>query len=141
MHRGPAFVAFDLGASSGRAVLGAFDGHRLTMTEKHRFANDPVESSGGLRWNVRGMFDEMLTGLRACDADTAEIESVGIDTWGVDFALLDETGELIDDPYHYRDPRTRGAIQQIEARIPRETIYARTGTQFMEINSLCQLYA
>lgn len=135
------FLAFDLGAESGRAMLGAFDGEKLHLTEAHRFANKPVRAGGHLRWNVLSLWDEMLTGLRIVAGATDAIASLGVDTWGVDFALLDAQGELIGNPVHYRDARTNGMVEDAIARVGRERIFNDTGIQFMQLNTLYQLYA
>ena len=133
------FLAFDLGAESGRAVLGAFDGERLELTEVHRFPNGPVHVLGSMHWDVLRLFQEMKNGLAKVAGQ--DLAGIGVDTWGVDSALLDETGALVGMPYHYRDPRTHGMFEQVFQRVPREEVFARTGIQFMEINTLFQLYA
>lgn len=135
------FLAFDLGAESGRAMLGAFDGDKLHLTEAHRFANKPVRAGGHLRWNVLSLWDEMLTGLRKVAGETDSIASLGVDTWGVDFALLDKQGELIGNPVHYRDARTNGMVEDAIARVGRGRIFNDTGIQFMQLNTLYQLVA
>jgi rhamnulokinase len=135
-------LAVDLGAESGRAILGQFDGERLQLSEVHRFANGPVRIHGSLHWDVLRLWNEIKRGLalaaQACDAG---LSSVGLDTWGVDFALLDRGGALISNPYHYRDSRTDGMIEQACRRVPREEIFEQTGIQFMQLNSLYQLLA
>ena len=133
------YLAFDLGASNGRALLGSIDGGRLAITELHRFPNGPVALPSGLHWNILGLWAEMLQGMRA--AAPHHPVSVGVDTWGVDFGLLDAQDALIGNPYHYRDHRTQGMMAAAFERIPREAIYARTGNQFMELNTLYQLFA
>ncbi len=133
------YLAFDLGASNGRALLGSIDGGRLAITELHRFPNGPVALPSGLHWNILGLWAEMLQGMRA--AAPHHPVSVGVDTWGVDFGLLDAQDALIGNPYHYRDHRTQGMMTAAFERIPREAIYARTGNQFMELNTLYQLFA
>lgn len=135
------YLALDLGASSGRAVLGRFDGRRLTLQEAHRFPNGPVRLLGTLRWDVLQLFEQVKTGLAKCAAIERQLRGVGIDTWGVDFGLLSTTGELLGMPYHYRDARTRGLIEQTDSLAPREQIYRATGIQFMELNTLYQLLA
>ncbi len=133
-------LAFDLGAESGRAILGRFDGERLRLEELHRFANNPVQLFNRLYWNPLGLFAEMKQGLAiAARQQGLSVDSVGIDTWGVDFALLDADDALLDNPRNYRDPRTDGMLEQAFARVPREEIFAHTGIQFMKLNTLYQL--
>ncbi len=133
------FLAFDLGAESGRALLGAFDGERLQLSEVHRFPNGPVRLLDSMHWDVLRLFQEMKNAL--AKVATQELAGIGVDTWGVDWALLDAQGSLIANPYHYRDRRTEGMLARVLAIVPREEIFARTGIQFMEINTLYQLYA
>ncbi|MFT5373504.1 MAG: rhamnulokinase [Candidatus Latescibacterota bacterium] len=133
-------LAFDLGAESGRAILGRFDGERLTLEELHRFANNPVRLFDRLYWNPLGLFAEMKQGLAlAARQQNISVDSVGIDTWGVDFALLGPDDALLDNPRNYRDPRTDGMLEQAFDRVPREEIFAHTGIQFMKLNTLYQL--
>ena len=140
------FLAADLGASSGRAVVARFDGERMSLDEVHRFANGPIAlpSAAGtsLYWDALRLFGEVKQGLanavRCCDAG---LVSLGIDTWGVDFGLLDRRGELLGNPYHYRDSRTDRMIDEACRRVPREEIFEATGIQFMQLNSLFQLLA
>lgn len=134
------FLAFDLGAESGRAMLGSLEGGRLSMEEVHRFSNGPVRVQGHLHWDVLRIWSEMLQGLRQAAARSQRsLSSLGVDTWGVDFGLLDAADRLIGNPYHYRDSRTDGMIEAAFARAPRQEIYRQTGIQFMQINSLYQL--
>lgn len=133
------YVAFDLGASSGRALLGSLEDDRLNIIELHRFPNSPVQLPSGLHWNILTLWTEIMQGLRT--AASHNPVSVGMDTWGVDFGLLDKHDVLIGNPYHYRDHRTEGMMAEAFQRVPRELIYARTGIQFMELNTLYQLYA
>ena len=130
-------LAADLGAESGRAVAGNFDGERLTLEEVRRFPNKPLEAAGTLSWDVRRLYSDVLDAIRAA----GRIASVGIDTWGVDFGLLDRAGRLLGNPAHYRDRRTEGMVEEAFRAVPREEIYARTGIQFMPINTLYQLLA
>jgi rhamnulokinase len=133
-------AAVDLGASSGRVMLARFDNDRLTLEEAHRFPNIPVRVRDHLHWDVLRLFDEIKTGL--CKAgQMASLSSLGLDTWGVDFALLDRDGQLVGNPFHYRDPHTNGIMEQAFEKISREEIFERTGIQFMQINSLFQLFA
>lgn len=134
-------LAIDLGAESGRVMSVRFDGERLQLAEVHRFANQPVRVRNSLRWNVLSLWDEMLSGLRKAFAQHGAAASVGVDTWGVDFALLDAAGELLGAPFHYRDARTDGMLEAAFCRVPRAYIFERTGIQFMQLNTLYQLLA
>jgi rhamnulokinase len=134
-------LAFDLGAESGRGVLGLFDGGRLHLEVVHRFANGPVRTLDTLHWNVLGLYEEMLTALRKCAAERGGIDAVGIDTWGVDFALLGRDGTLLGNPRHYRDPHTENILDDAFRRVPRAEVFCRTGIQVMRINTLFQLLA
>ena len=137
-----AFLALDLGAESGRAVLGQFDGQCLRLSEVHRFPNGPVRLPDGLHWDVLRLWTEIKRGLAlAVQEHGADLAGIGLDTWGVDFGLLDRDGALISNPYHYRDSRTDGMLDEAFRRVPREEIFAQTGIQFMQINSLYQLLA
>ncbi|MEW6749927.1 MAG: rhamnulokinase family protein [Candidatus Latescibacterota bacterium] len=136
------FLAFDLGAESGRAILGRFDGERLGLQEIHRFPNGPVRLFDSLYWDVLRLFAEMREGLSICARDHgSDLESVGVDTWGVDFGLVGTGHVLLENPHHYRDPRTDGMPEEAFARVPREEIFAHTGAQFMRLNTLYQLLA
>ena len=135
------YLALDLGAESGRAILADLSGGLLKLQEVHRFANIPVTLPTGMYWNTTGLFQEMLEGIRAAARITGRLDSVAIDTWGVDFGLLGPDGALIDNPRHYRDTRTAGIPDEVYAITPPAEIFARTGIQFMDINSLYQLYA
>jgi rhamnulokinase len=130
-------LAIDLGAESGRGVLGSFDGDRLALDVVHRFPNGPVRTLDTLHWDVLRLHAEILNSLRAVKG----IDSVGVDTWGVDFALLGRGGTLLGNPRHYRDPHTAGAMEAAFLKVPKAEIYRRTGLQFMRINSLYQLIA
>jgi rhamnulokinase len=131
------FLAFDLGAESGRAVLGTLDNGKLTLDVKHRFANPTGRLGGHLYWNLLTQWEELKTGLRNVASTT--LDGIGVDTWGVDFALLAEDGSVLGNPFHYRDTRTDGALDRAFAKLPREKIFEATGLQFMQINSLYQL--
>ncbi len=131
-------VAVDLGAESGRAVVGTFDGGRLALQDVHRFANVPVTMAGTLHWDFLRLFGDVTAGLRRAAAG-GPVASVGVDTWGVDFGLLDDRGRLLGNPVHHRDARTAGMQDLAFATVPREEIYRATGIQFMPINTLFQL--
>lgn len=135
------FIAIDLGAETGRAVVGALQGERLSLHPVHRFANRPVRVAGHLHWDVLHLFDEIVNGLQSAARQFGEIASVGVDTWGVDFGLLDKNGALVGNPYHYRDHCTDGVMDQVFERVPRAEIFRTTGIQFMQLNTLYQLYA
>jgi rhamnulokinase len=136
------YLAFDLGAESGRLMLGRLNSGRLELIEVHRFPNRMVNIGGSLHWDVRELFREMRLGLRLCsEKHTRTPASIGIDTWGVDFGLLDEHDELLDLPFTYRDKRTEGAIEGFAKLIPRRKLYELTGVQMISINSLFQLYS
>jgi rhamnulokinase len=134
-------AAVDLGAESGRVMLARYDGQRLLLDEVYRFANRPVMVRGHRFWDVLRLWDDTLAGLRKARAMTGQLDSVGVDTWGVDYGLVNTRGLLRSQPFHYRDHRTDGALEEVLMRVPRETIYARTGIQFMPINTLIQLHA
>lgn len=136
------FLAFDLGAESGRAVVGLLEGDQLHLEEVHRFPNGPVRLLGSLHWDVLRLFSEMKRGLRMYVQQFGpDLASIGLDTWGVDFALLNRDDRLIGNPYHYRDTRTDGMMEEAFRRVPREEIFERTGIQFMQLNTLYQLLA
>ena len=133
------YLAIDLGAESGRAILGSLDGNRLGLEEIHRFPNGPASIRGHLHWDVLRIWSEILHGLRLAARAPGGLASLGVDTWGVDFGLVDAAGNLIGNPYHYRDKRTDGMLETAFARLPRQEIYRQTGIQFMQINTLYQL--
>jgi len=133
------YLAFDIGAESGRAVLGHFGFGTLQMEEVYRFANGPVEHEGSLRWDVQRLWLEMRRALT--QVGPLRLEGVGVDTWGVDFALLTERGGLLELPYHYRDARTRGVMDEVFKVVPKNEIYSLTGIQFLPFNTLYQLVA
>jgi rhamnulokinase len=134
-------AAVDLGAQSGRVVLGRFDGDRFSIAEVRRFPNVPVLAAGTLYWDVLRLYEDVLTGLAAASSDGATIDSVGVDTWGVDFGLIDRAGRLAGNPVHHRDRRTEGVMERVFARVPARDLYERTGIQLMPINTLFQLVA
>jgi len=133
-------LAFDYGASSGRAILGSFDGNRLQLSEIHRFSNDPVMAADSLYWDILRLYHEMKQGLLKGNQQTkGNISSLGIDTWGVDFGLLDKDDCLLRNPSHYRDTRTEGIIDEALKVTSRERIYKDTGIAFQKFNTLYQL--
>lgn len=135
-------LAFDFGASSGRAILGTFDGKTLTLRETHRFSNDPVALNSSLYWDFPRLFWEIKNGiLNTVNHVENDISSVGIDTWGVDFGLLDENGDLIGNPYRYRDSRTEGIIEKSTETACSAFVYSETGIQQIWFNTLYQLLA
>lgn len=135
-------LAFDFGASSGRLVMGKFDGTKIVLEEIHRFPNEPVWFRGRYYWDFFRLFHEMKVGLKKVAQLDVEVASIGIDTWGVDFAYLDQRGELLANPIHYRDDRGRGMLEEIEQNtsVNFDAIYAATGIQKLSINSLYQFY-
>lgn len=133
-------LAFDFGASSGRAMLGEFDGEKITLTEAHRFDNNPVMIHNTFYWDVLNLFFEIKQGITKARA-LGEFSTIGIDTWGVDFGLLDKRGDLLENPIHYRDLRTSGMIEEVCNIVGRDNLYNVTGNQFMELNTIFQLYA
>ena len=142
------FLAFDLGAESGRAVLGTLEGRRLTLTERHRFANPMGRINGHLHWNLLAQWEELKTGLRNASVEQhgdqkspVTLHGLGVDTWGVDFGLLSEAGEVLGNPFNYRDSRTDGMMELAFSRVPKEEIFEATGVQFMQLNSLYQFLA
>ena len=136
---GKPFLAFDFGAESGRAVLARLHSGVLTTEEVHRFPNEPVEYGGSLHWDAARLWFEVRKAL--AKLEEIELAGMGVDAWGVDYALLGDRGELLQNPYHYRDDRTRGVMEEVFRKVPREEIYAATGIQFMPINTLFQLFA
>ncbi|MFO0428855.1 MAG: rhamnulokinase [Planctomyces sp.] len=136
------YLAVDLGAESGRVMAGAFDGKTITLNQMHRFANGPVRLGGTLRWNVAGLWAEIENGLReAAVKASGTIVSAGVDTWGVDYVLMNRREEILGQPWHYRDSRTDGMMQKAFQRVSRAEIFSETGLQFMQLNSLYQLLA
>jgi rhamnulokinase len=138
-------VAIDLGAGSGRAFLGHVGGDGLTLQEVHRFTYGPRPSDGRLRWDMAALHGGLVAGLTAARAAAASaggtLGSIGVDAWGVDYGLVDRDGRLVEEPISYRDPRTDGVMAAVLARVPRAEIFARTGIQFLPINTIYQLVA
>ncbi|HEV8604119.1 MAG TPA: rhamnulokinase family protein [Tepidisphaeraceae bacterium] len=133
------FLAFDLGAESGRAIVGTLRQSRLTLEEKHRFSTHNGRIAGHLHWNLLSIWEELKMGLRKSAHGGLALSGIGIDTWGVDFGLLTKSGELLGNPYMYRDSRTNGILDRTFVRVPKEDIFNATGIQFMQLNSLFQL--
>lgn len=134
-------IAVDLGAQSGRVALGRFDGEQLEVAEVHRFPNVPVRVRGTLHWDVLRLFGDVLDGLRAASRDGGHVDSVGVDSWAVDFGLLDRRGELLRNPVHYRDARRAAAFGRVLASVPARELYERTGIQLIPINTVFELAA
>ena len=136
------YLAVDLGAESGRVVAGLFDGQQVRLEELHRFGNGAVNIGGTLRWDVLRLWSDIQNGLTNAAAKFgAAITSVGVDTWGVDYVLMTKTNEMLGAPWHYRDARSQGMLNHAFTKVPRSEIFAATGLQFMEINTLYQLLA
>jgi rhamnulokinase len=136
------YLAIDLGAESGRAILATLDQAQLSLTEIHRFANNPVRLPDGLHWDILRLWSEVKAALHiATHQHNVQLAGIGLDTWGVDYGLLDRTGALIGNPYHYRDSRTDGLVEAAFKRLPRERIFDLTGIQFMQLNTLYQLFS
>lgn len=134
------YLALDLGAESGRGVVGAFDGEKVTLEEIHRFGNGPTRMGDTLYWDLPHLVSEIHTAIGKA-AQSGPISSIGVDTWGVDFGLLGPSGELVGLPVHYRDVRTAGMIEKVYSQVSREEIFSRVGIQTMTLNSLFQLAA
>lgn len=136
------YLAVDLGAESGRTIVGSLQDGRLLLTETHRFANRPVRLPDGLHWDVLHLWSEIKAGIGISSGKfDHRLDSLGLDTWGIDFALLDENNSILSNPFHYRDERTDGMLEEAFTRMPRPEIFANTGIQFMQINTLYQLLA
>ena len=134
------YLAIDLGAESGRTIVGSLSDRKLTLSETHRFTNTPLHTQDGLQWDIQTLWQEIQNGI-AASAEKFQITSLGIDTWGVDFALLDKNNSLLSNPFHYRDARTDGMLEEAFKAVPRAEIFSNTGIQFMQINTLYQLLA
>ena len=140
MSQNKVYLAVDLGAGSGRVLAGEFDGNRIELHELNRFDNTPIELPNGWHWNITSLYQNILDGLKiAADTYGDKVLSLGIDTWGVDYGLLDKDGHLLGLPYQYRDGRTKGMMKAAEKKVPKEELYKGTGTQFMFFNTLYQL--
>ncbi len=135
-------LAVDLGASSGRGIVGRFDGERLTLEENHRFPNEPVILNGEFHWDILRLYHEVKQAIRQCAlSEDRDIATIGIDTWGVDYGLLGRRGQLLGNPYHYRDGRTEKRMGEVFSKLPRETLYRISGIQTMAFNTVFQLAA
>lgn len=135
------FAAIDLGAESGRVVLGVISDRKLELSELHRFPNGPIQTIDELHWDVLRLWTEMKAGVGKAAKAAGQLAGVGIDTWGVDFALLGKGDVLLGNPFHYRDARTNGIFEKAFAIVPREEVFAQTGIQFMQFNTIFQLVA
>lgn len=134
-------AAVDLGASSGRVIAGHCSAHGFALREVHRFPNTPIRAGGGLRWDVLGLFRGILDGLRLAEDQLGGLDSVGIDSWAVDYGLLDSDGQLLGNPRHYRDPRTAATVSRVLEMVGAEELYAANGTQLQPFNTVFQLLA
>jgi rhamnulokinase len=135
-------LSFDLGAKSGRAIIGEYDGDKLNIHEVHRFLNGPVSMGNHLYWDILYIYGEVKRGMqKAVLSSKGRISSMGIDSWGVDYGLIDEVGDLISNPFHYRDQRTQGIMEEAFSILSKDEIFNETGIQFMMINTLYQLIA
>jgi len=133
------YLAVDLGAESGRVMAGLWNGTSLRVEELHRFPNGPVDVRGTLRWDLLRLWSEILTGLGVAHKKYGDaIDSIGVDGWGLDYVLMSKSDEMLGLPFCYRDRRTEGLVEEICSLVGKDEIFARTGTQFMEINTLCQ---
>ena len=134
-------LAIDLGASSGRGIVGAFDGNKLTLRENHRFSNDPVFVNGRFTWDILRIFFEIKNSITKTVIDGDNVSSMGIDTWGVDYAFIDKNGRMMANPTHYRDTRTVNITDYVKQFVSPEEIYNVTGIQAIDFNTLNQLAA
>ena len=135
------YLAFDLGAESGRAIAGTLDGGKLAVDELHRFPNTTVREGEALYWDTERLWNEIRRGIAVAAESNLALDGIGIDTWGVDYGLVGDDGQLVERPRHYRDPRTNGMMDQLFAVVPRSEVFGYTGIQFMQLNTLYQLYA
>ncbi len=135
------YIAIDLGASSGRVILGCVRDGEISLEEMHRFENGPIECGDSIRWDFAKLIEEIETGLKKAAYHVGRIESISVDTWGVDFGLIGSNGKLFENPYHYRDKRTDTMMDDVFSIVPREKVYEITGIQFMPFNSVYQLQA
>lgn len=133
------YFAVDLGATSGRTILATYNGETVTMKEVTRFANPMIPLGGHLYWDIANLYNEILKGLKTVADEGIAVNSIGIDTWGCDFAFFGKDGQLLGMPHCYRDQHTKGAQEKFFAKMPADEVYRRTGIQFMDFNSLFQL--
>lgn len=133
------FFAVDLGATSGRTILGSIADGKLVQRELTRFPNNIIQTGGHFFWDIYALYAEIIRGLKVVADEGIEIASIGIDTWGVDFVMIGKDGGILRNPYCYRDPHTDGAMEEYFRRVPKEKVYEKTGIQFMQFNSLFQL--
>ena len=138
-HENYSFFAVDLGATSGRTILGSIADGKLVQRELTRFPNQIIQLGGHFYWDIYALYNEIIRGLKLVAEEKIEIASIGIDTWGVDFVCVGQDKSLLRNPYSYRDPHTEGAMEEYFQKIPKEKVYEKTGIQFMNFNSLFQL--
>ena len=141
MEHIPYFLAVDLGATSGRTILGSIEDGKLKQRELTRFPNSIIQTGGHFFWDIYALYSEIIRGLRVAADEGIQLTSIGIDTWGVDFVCVGKDGGILRNPYCYRDPHTEGAMEEYFKLIPKEKVYEKTGIQFMNFNSLFQLSA
>ena len=142
MNQKKVYLAVDLGAASGRILAGEFDGRRIELHDVNRFANTPIRLPTGWHWSITELYQNIIEGLKlAAERYGDAVVSVGVDTWGVDYALFDKDGRILGLPYQYRDSRTDGIMEKVFERVPKDQIYKATGIQFIFFNSLFQLYS
>ncbi|MFW5889346.1 MAG: rhamnulokinase [Bacillota bacterium] len=134
------YLAADLGASNGRIVVGKYNGETISLEVIHKFINGGVKVNNNFHWDVLGQFSEIKKGIKKAVKKNYKINSIGVDTWGVDYALIDKSGTLMSNPYHYRDKRTDGVLEEIFNKFSKEKVYVKTGNQFIQFNTLFQLY-
>ncbi|HEV7605215.1 MAG TPA: hypothetical protein VGO15_09635, partial [Candidatus Limnocylindrales bacterium] len=134
-------AAVDLGASSGRVMIGRVAPNEMELIEVHRFPNDPVRLPDGLHWDILRLYREILVGLRQATRAADNLVSIGLDSWGVDYGLLDEAGTLLGNPYHYRDGRTAAGVDPVHDVMSHQRLYGRNGLQFLPFNTVYQLAA
>ena len=140
--KSPAFLAFDLGAESGRVMMGSVCNDRIELEEVHRFNNGPIEENVSLRWDFNRLLSQVKAGIgKAVQKTVTKIQGIGIDSWGVDFGLIGADGKLIEKPYHYRDSRTNAMCEKAFELMDKRQIYENTGTQFLQLNTIYQLLA
>jgi rhamnulokinase len=134
-------LAVDLGASSGRVIAARYDGERISLEEMHRFENNPVQLPTALHWDILNIYHQIKLGIRAGREKHSSIDSFGIDSWAIDFGLLDRAGNLLGNPVCYRDPRTNGMMEKVFSIVPKSDVFAATGIQFLQFNTIYQLAA